>query len=125
MPPIFTEGHLFTAFSGSTLTSGASAYSDPIDLTNTSGFFGCWYTVASTGSPAVRIWFEESYDNTSANFAIPVGSLDIESALSGAASSGSNINSITLIPMKYLRFGATSLVSGDADARLTVKVYRQ
>jgi hypothetical protein len=118
--PVKGEGEILSVFSLTILTSGATAVSDPIDVSD-QGYFGIWYTVASTGTAHARIYVEESYDNTSSNFVYPTGVSDIESD-KGA---GTVVKSIAPVPMRFIRFRATALSTSDPNVTLSVRFFKQ
>lgn len=118
---IFHDSDIDTIFSATVVTSGATGVSDPIDISDRS-YFGAWYTAASTGTPHVRFWYEESYDNTVTNFATPTGISDVESDL---AVTTIKLTSLAPIPMRYIRFKVTALTASDPNVTFTLKLFRQ
>ncbi len=113
---------IHSIFTASALTSGATAVSDGIDLTNTGGGFGLWYSVSCTGTPHVRLWFEMSYDNNTSHCAYPSNGSDVEADLSNVVP---NVQGITPPLMRYIFFKATTLVTSDPNVTFTVKLVRQ
>ena len=119
--PVKAEGELLTIFDGTTLTSGATAVSDPIAVED-QGYFGVYYTISSSGTSHARLWMEESYDNTPSNFAIPASMADIESDITAETP---QIKSIAPCPMPFLRFKATALSTADPNMSIVFKLFKQ
>ena len=118
-------GRVVEIFTGTSLTSAATAVSSGIDVTNAS-YFGLWIKASSAGASGVtgvRVWYEQSYDDTTGDYVVPDG---VTSTLTGAiVANVPRIVSIAPLPMEYLRFKATCTTAISADAVLTVKMFTQ
>ena len=113
-------------FSATAITSAATAVSSGVDATNSS-YFGLWIKASSVTTSActgVRIWYEESCDDTDGNYVVPDR---ITAALTGMVFSTNTprITSISPLPMEYIRFKATCTTAYPSDLSLTLKLFTQ
>lgn len=87
------------------------------------GYFGIWYQATSvTGTPDIKIEYEMSYNDTSANFAEPVGASDIVTNLTAETI---QIESIQPPPMPFIRFKITGNAGNPADTLVTIRLFSQ
>ncbi len=85
--------------------------------------FGVWYKATSAGgSPDVRLYFQQSYDNTSGNYAVPEGASDINTALTDE-----NPHVANIIPhnMKFFRIVCDGNTANPADTLVSLIFYAQ
>ncbi len=116
------EGKVISVFSATSITSGATATSDTTDLTPY-GYFGVWYQASpASAASGVRVYFEQSYDDTSANFSVPEGVADIANTVNGTQPRS---ESIAPIPMPYIRFRGTCSSAAASDLKLTLFLFVQ
>lgn len=128
--PVKSEGNLVSVFTATSITSGATATSSPGIGIGDCTFFGAWVSVACTGTPHIRVWYEESYDDVSDNYRDPAeiiaGSpVAIGDLFSNLSFTSPQIVNVSLIPMEFVRFKATALSTSDSNVTITMKLFKQ
>ncbi len=120
--PTKQESRMVTVFSSTSVTCAASAYSNGIDLTQ-SCVIGLWYRALPTSAASgVRVWYEESYQDTDSLYCIPEGGTDIVLALNDSLP---HVALVTLPPMRYTRIGATCGSAASTDLNVTIIAFVQ
>ncbi len=124
MPYSRSEGEVKPIFTSTQPLSDAVTYSDPINIERGT-LFGVWLSAgpASACSAAqLCMWYEESYDNTLANFTLATDIINDFNGLSGVASA----ITITPVRMPWIRMGLSATNSAvTSAARVTAKLYEQ
>ncbi len=116
------EGKVITVFSGTSITSAATATSDVFDLT-ADGYFGAWYQSSpASAASGVTIYYEQSWDQTSANFVVPNGVSNFASVVNG---NQPRVVGISPVPMPYIRFRATCDNTSQTDLTLALYLFVQ
>lgn len=110
------------------VASTTTVYSRAIRI-NYGQVFGIWYQAANgSGSANMKIQIEQSYKvpttegSSDAAWVIPLGVQDINTNL---ADTTAHIQSLSPVPMKYIRLKITGLGSNPADATLNFWIFIQ
>lgn len=116
------QGSVRRLFSSTAIASTAVVSSAAIPVSS-GGYFGVWYQATSvTSTPDLKLEYEMSYNDTSANFVEPASASDIETNL---VAETAKVKSISPPPMAYLRVKATGNAGNQADTVLTMYLFQQ
>jgi hypothetical protein len=102
---------------------GTDIHTSEAVLADSRQYFGVWVKATSVvGTPALRIYFEQSFDREEANFSIPDAMPDVISAL---GDENIHILSILPVPLPYLRFKVAGLAANPADTVVNLYLFAQ
>lgn len=112
----------FVMVDGETINTTATYTSGSIDLTATE-YLGVWYKATSAGgSPDVKIEYEMSYNDVSANFVEPEDASDIVTNLTDETA---HTKRLSASPQRYIRIKVTGNVANPADTVVTLIIFNQ
>jgi hypothetical protein len=87
------------------------------------GFFGVWLKATSVaGSPNITVTFEQSYDDTAANYVSPAtGGTVVATSTSEAA----QVFTIAPVPLPRIRFKVQGIAGNQTDTIVTLYFFQQ
>jgi hypothetical protein len=121
-------GDVSTIFSSEAIASTATVYSNSIRVGGANVVGIAYQATSSGGLPDLLIQVEQSYSkpttegSSDAKYVIPEDMANVETNLTTETW---HVKSLSLVPMKYMRFKVTGNAANPADALLNLEIFVQ